>query len=107
MSERIVFLYVTADKFESAKTIAKTLLEERLCACVNIYQNVYSLYHWQGKIEESPEVVMIVKTRESLAEKATERIKELHTYTCPCVAKLEVEILFKPYEEWLLAETRG
>ena len=107
MKDKIVFLYITADKLETAKAIARALLEERLCACVNIFQNVYSIYHWEGKIEESPEVVMIVKTRESLAEKASEKIKELHTYSCPCVAKLEVEVLFKPYEEWLLKETKG
>ncbi len=107
MEEKIVFLYVPIDNLENAQKIAMSLLNERLCACVNVYPGVRSFYWWEGKIEESPEVVMIVKTRKSLAERTAAKIKELHPYSVPCVAKFSVEILFKPFAEWLFAETQS
>ncbi len=104
---KIVFLYITTSSLEEAEKIGKALLEKRLCACVNIYSGIRSFYWWEGRIESSQEAVMIVKTREDLAEKATSAIKELHSYSIPCVAKVQVDILFKPFEEWLIKETKG
>ncbi|MCS7150685.1 MAG: divalent-cation tolerance protein CutA [Caldimicrobium sp.] len=104
--EQVVFLYVTTSSMEEAEKIGKILLERRLCACVNIYDGVKSHYWWQGKIESSTEAIMIVKTRETLLNEAERIIKENHSYTTPCIAKIPVEIIFKPFEEWLLKETK-
>ncbi|MFN4131599.1 MAG: divalent cation tolerance protein CutA, partial [Caldimicrobium sp.] len=65
------------------------------------------LYWWEGKIEKSTESIMIVKTRESLVEEASSVIKAHHSYTVPCIAKIDVEIPFKPFEEWLFKETES
>ncbi|MGC8872072.1 MAG: divalent-cation tolerance protein CutA [Caldimicrobium sp.] len=105
--EKIVFLYVTTSSPDEAEKIAKILLERRLCACVNIYSGVKSLYWWEGKIDSSSEAIMIVKTRESLIPQVEKTIKEHHSYNCPCIAKIPVEIIFKPFEEWLLKETHS
>lgn len=105
--EEIVFLYVTTSSPDEAEKIARNLLEKRLCACVNIYSGVKSLYWWEGKIDSSGEAIMIVKTRKSLVPEAEKVIKENHSYTCPCIAKIPVEIIFKPFEEWLLKETKA
>lgn len=104
--DKPVFLYVTLASKEEGEKISKLLLEKRLCACVNIYSGIKSYYWWEGKIESSEEAVMIVKTKESLSEEATSLIKSNHSYSVPCVAKLEVEITFKPFEEWLFKETK-
>lgn len=103
---RVVFLYVTLSSREEGEKIAKILLEKRLCACVNIYSGIKSLYWWEGKIEASEEAIMIVKTKENLVSEVTAEIKAHHSYTVPCIAKLDVEITFKPFEEWLLKETK-
>ncbi|MCS7199920.1 MAG: divalent-cation tolerance protein CutA [Caldimicrobium sp.] len=105
--ERIVFLYVTTSSLEEAQKIGRILLERRLCACVNIYNGVQSMYWWQGKLESSQEAIMIVKTREGLVEEAERAIRDNHSYTCPCIAKIPVEIPFKAFEEWLIRETQG
>lgn len=104
--EKVVFLYVTLSSREEGEKIGKILLEKRLCACVNIYSGIKSLYWWEGKIEASEEAIMIVKTKESLISEVTAEIKSLHSYTVPCIAKLDVDITFKPFEEWLLRETK-
>ena len=50
------FIYVPCSSKEEAKKIAKNLLQERLIACANIFDNVISLYHWEGKVEEDGEL---------------------------------------------------
>lgn len=107
MKERIIFLYVTCGSKEEAQKIGKILLEERLCACVNIYPKIESFYWWEGKIEKSEETIIIVKTKESLADLAEQKILQIHSYTCPCIAKIEIKKINECFLNWLLKETRA
>ena len=66
--ERAVFVYTTYPSLVEAERIGKAVLERRLAACVNILPGMISHYWWQGAIERGEEVVMIIKTRASLAE---------------------------------------
>lgn len=107
MQDKITFLYVTTSSLDEAQKIAQILMERRLCGCVNIYPKVLSMYWWEGKIETSEEAVMIVKTREGLVSEVEKSIVENHSYTCPCIVKIPVEAVFKPFEKWLLEETKA
>jgi periplasmic divalent cation tolerance protein len=106
MKEGVVFLYVTCSSEEEAKKIGKALLEERLCACINIYSKVKSMYWWEEKIEESEEAILIVKTKDSLSKEAESKILKLHSYSCPCVAKIKIEKTNECFFNWLLKETK-
>jgi periplasmic divalent cation tolerance protein len=75
-------VYFTVRDEAEAGRIGKTLVEERLAACVN-YFPVRSIYRWKGQVEESGENALIVKTRADLAENVIRRIKELHSYQVP------------------------
>lgn len=86
----IVFLYVTAPNGEVAARIARTLVEEKLAACVNILSEMRSFYEWEGKIELSLELPLIVKTTKAAGPKARDRIVALHPYDEPCVATLPI-----------------
>ena len=66
--ERAVFVYTTYPSIVEAERAGRALVERRLCACVNILPGMVSFYWWQGKIERGDEVVMIIKTRATLAE---------------------------------------
>ncbi|MCS7279508.1 MAG: divalent-cation tolerance protein CutA [Thermodesulfobacteriaceae bacterium] len=106
MSEKVVFIYVTFPSEEEAKKIGKILLEERLCACINLYSQVKSFYWWEGKIEEATESILIVKTRKALAKKVEETILKYHSYTVPCIMVFSAEEGFKPFIEWIYRETK-
>ena len=67
--ERAVFVYTTYPSIVEAERAGRALVERRLCACVNILPGMISHYWWQGAIERGEEVVMIIKTRASLAER--------------------------------------
>jgi len=103
--ERAVLVYTTWPSIVEAEQAGRSVVERRLAACVNILPGMISHYWWEGKIERAEEVVMIIKTRATLAEHVTAAVKELHSYTTPAVMILPVESLDPAYHRWLVKET--
>jgi len=99
------WLYVTTSSIEEAKTIAKTIVEERLAACANILGDIQSIYWWDGKVQDGQEVALILKTRQDLVPKTIERIKALHSYDCPCVIALDIHDGNPDYLNWIATQT--
>jgi len=105
--ERAVFVYTTWPSTVEAEQAGRALVERRLAACVNILPGMISHYRWEGQVERAEEVVMIVKTRASLAPAVEAAVKELHSYTIPAILVLPVESVEKSYLGWIMAETEG
>jgi periplasmic divalent cation tolerance protein len=105
--ERAVFVYTTYPSIVEAEQAGRALVERRLCACVNILPGMVSLYWWQGKIDRGEEVVMIIKTRASLAEPVRAAVKAMHSYTTPAILVLPVESVDPDYQAWIVAETQA
>ncbi|HEX4409994.1 MAG TPA: divalent-cation tolerance protein CutA [Xanthobacteraceae bacterium] len=103
--ERAVLVYTTYPSIVEAEATGRTLVERRLCACVNILPGMVSLYWWQGAVERGEEVVMIIKTRASLAEAVRAAVREMHSYSTPAVLALPVESVDPDYHAWIVAET--
>lgn len=103
--QRAVFVYTTYPSVVEAERIGRTLVERRLCACVNILPGMVSLYWWQGAIERGEEAVMIIKTRAALAEAVRAAVKEMHSYTTPAILVLPIETVDPDYHAWIVAET--
>ena len=76
-------IYSTTDTIDTAKSIARSLVKERLVACVHIIPKIESIYRWQGKIEEADECVLIAKTSERNVNKVMQKIRSLHPYEVP------------------------
>src|SRR6202171_6615468 len=83
--ERAVCVSTTYPSIVEAEAAGRALVERRLCACVNILPGMVSLYWWQGKIDRGDEVVMIIKTRASLAEAVRAAVRQMHSYTTPAI----------------------
>lgn len=96
-----VLAYITAGSHEEAARIGRALVEERLAACVNIIDGMTAIYRWQGTVEEAVETVLIAKTRATLFDALTARVKDLHSYSVPCVLELPVGRGNPPYLDWL------
>jgi len=106
-SERAVFVYTTYPSVVEAERAGRTLVERRLCACVNILPGMVSYYWWQGAIERGEEVVMIIKTRATLGESVRAAVKQMHSYTTPAILVIPIEAVDPDYHRWLLTETAG
>ena len=103
MTDYIV-VYVTAPEDEAAD-LAKTLVEERLVACVNIVPGLRSIYWWQGRVEDEPEVLCIMKTRSTLFEPLRDRVRELHSYEVEEIIALPILAGNLPYLDWIKENT--
>ena len=104
MTDYIV-VYVTAPEDE-AVNLAKTLVDERLVACVNIVPGLRSIYWWQGKVEDGPEVLCIMKTRGNLFESMRDRVRELHSYEVEEIIALPILAGNLPYLDWIKENTQ-
>jgi periplasmic divalent cation tolerance protein len=98
-------IYVTTNSREEAERIAETVVTERLAACANIFGGVTSVYRWEDRLCRETEAVLILKTREDRIVRLMERIKDLHSYDCPCIVALPIEQGYAPFLEWLENET--
>lgn len=98
-------LYITAGSAQEAASIARELLDARLIACANIIDGAKSLYRWEGKIAEESEVVLIAKTRGDLVEKVIDRVRQLHSYDCPCIVAVEIVAGNPAFLDWIDGET--
>jgi periplasmic divalent cation tolerance protein len=93
--------YVTAGSLATARTV----VEERLAASANVLDGATSIYWWRGALEEASEAVLILKTRTELVERLAARIRELHSYECPCVVALPIVAGNPQYLAWIARET--
>ncbi|MFY9343158.1 MAG: divalent-cation tolerance protein CutA [Planctomycetota bacterium] len=84
-----------------ASELARQLVEERLCACVNVLPGVQSWFRWQGKVEAADECLLIAKTTGAGAAPLRERIAALHPYETPEVLELAVSGGLPAYLRWL------
>ena len=76
-------LVTTAPDEATAARLARTLVEEKLAACVNVIPGVRSTYRWEGAVEEAAECLLVLKTTADAADAATARLVALHPYDVP------------------------
>ncbi|MCX7343329.1 MAG: divalent-cation tolerance protein CutA [Proteobacteria bacterium] len=100
----MLIIYTTISNAEQAEVIAQTLLTEQLVACVNMWP-INSMYTWNGKIEKTSEIVMLLKTKEACEEPVYQRLKELHSYECPAIITLDVKHTNPDFANWVETQT--
>ena len=92
---------VTVPNLEEGKKIAKVLVESKFAACVNIIQNIISIFRWKGAIEEDGEHLLLIKTNERNSEQLINKIKELHSYENPECIGFRIEKGSEKYLKWI------
>lgn len=89
-----------------AHAIGRSLVEQRLAACVNLLPAVRSLYQWQGKIEEATEITMLIKTTQARYAELEAAIKACHPYDVPEIIALPIVAGLPEYLGWIATETK-
>ncbi len=100
-------IYITASSRDEALMLARSLVAERLVACANVLDGATSLYWWEGKVQEGREAVRIAKPRSTLVDAVVARVKDLHSYSCPCVVALPINGGNPAFLAWIDGETGG
>ncbi len=105
VSKSVVVL-VTAKNLDEARKIAGHLLAKKLIACANIVNGVESHFWWEGKIDKSAEVLLLLKSQQSLFPKIVKAVKDAHSYSVPEIIALPIILGDKNYLDWIKKETR-
>lgn len=92
---------------KAAESLASSLIEERVAACVSVLPGMRSTYRWEGAIEHSEEVLLVIKTSDATLPRLMSRIAELHPYDVPEIVALDVASAHAPYARWVDAETNS
>ncbi|WP_313927823.1 divalent-cation tolerance protein CutA [Pseudoxanthomonas sp.] len=103
----VVLILSTVPDADTAQRLARTLVEERLAACVNLLPGVVSTYHWQGRVEQATEVQLLAKTSGDRKQALIARLAELHPYELPEILAVEAAAGLPAYLDWVAAETRA
>lgn len=100
-----IFAYVTTRDQEEARRIGHALVDSRLAACINILPAMESYYRWEGKPETAQECVLLIKSDAARAADLIDKVKELHSYSCPCVAIWPLTDGNPDYLNWIIKES--
>lgn len=92
---------------EDAEKLAHLLLEERVCACINIINGVNSLFWWENKIDQAKESILFIKTKESLFPKLQTLVRNNHPYTVAEIISFKIDQINPFYLEWLNREANA
>jgi periplasmic divalent cation tolerance protein len=103
MTEKIVVLNTSGSE-EEAVRIATQLVDRHLAACVNLIPRIRSIYRWQGKVEDSTEWMLVIKTSRERFEALRTVIAAAHSYEVPEVIALPVVDGSPDYLAWMDAE---
>ncbi len=96
-----VVVLVTVPSREDGIRIARELVSRRLVACVNIVDNVHSIFFWEGKVDEAREALLIVKTRLDKMNEVISCIKSMHPYQVPEIIALPIVYGIESYLKWI------
>ena len=102
----VLIVYCTCPDTATADALAQALVSERLAACVNVTPGMRSTYRWQGRIERSDEVLLLIKTTRDRLDALIARVQALHPHELPEVIAVEAAGGLAPYLDWVAEQTR-
>lgn len=92
---------VTAPDADTGRNLARAILESRVAACVNIIPQIESHFRWQGKLEQSAEVLMIIKTTKAQLNNLQKLVLKHHPYDTPEFVAFPASMVAKKYLAWV------
>lgn len=102
----VFMVYCTCPDRDTASALARELVAENLAACCNVVEGMTSVYRWQGKVEEDPEVLLIAKTTRERYPALERSIQGNHPYELPEILAVPVTAGLAGYLDWVAEETR-
>ena len=103
--EKIIQIVTTASDRKIIEKIGRELIEKRLIACAQIVGPIQSVYRWKGKVEETDEWLLLMKTRESHYPAIEAEFRRLHPYEIPEIIATVIEKGLPEYMDWVTKET--
>lgn len=105
--EDIQVILCTTPDMESARKIARHVVENNFAACCNLMPSVESIYRWHDKIEQEQEVLLFIKSTSNRFSQIEQVIIDLHPYELPEIIALPIDEGYAPYLDWIMKSTKG
>ena len=102
----VLLVLCTFPDADTAASVTRTLVEEKLVACGNIIPGVRSIYAWEGKMEDTAEVLVLFKTASTAYARLEKRLLKLHPYDTPEILAFEAGAAAKAYAAWVADAVR-
>lgn len=100
MTDKIV-VFSTCGSAEEAEKIARALVSKRLAVCVNLLPAMRSIYRWKGAIEDTQEILLVIKSSRALFGEVRAEIEKLHSYEVAEVIATQIVDGSEAYLEWM------
>ncbi len=99
-------VFMTAANHDEAQRIARSLVEKRLAACVQIHPEIRSLYWWEGRVCDEPEILFTAKTTIACFDELVAEVKKMHSYSVPEIVFVPIAAAAPEYQNWLSEVTK-
>jgi periplasmic divalent cation tolerance protein len=107
MTDKIIVL-VTCGSRKEARKIARTLVGQRLAACVSeIGVPVASTYRWKGRVESAKEFLLLIKTSKRRFAAVRDAVRKLHGYQVPEIIALPIAAGSRGYLDWIAESVKS
>ena len=103
---KIKIIQTTTDSIKIAESISKVLVNKDASPCVQIISNVKSIYRWKNKLEQSCEILLLIKTIPEKIQQCKDIILKHHNYDIPELIVLDGDIIEDDYEAWFIEHCR-
>ena len=97
-------VYVTTSSENEATNIAEVVVKGRQAACANILGKSTSIYNWEGELKTETETVLLLKTTTEKLDPLIKRLKQIHSYECPCIIALSIPQGNADFLNWIAKE---
>lgn len=98
--EKYCLVMTTCESAEDAQTLARTLLEKRLAACIQVSQ-VNSFYEWKGQVQTDPEYLLLIKSKTDRYWELEQALVDVHPYEVPEIVQLPIQNGLSAYLGWM------
>src|SRR4051794_25038223 len=105
MTDKIVVLSASGSE-EEARKLARHLVETRVAACVNVIPGVYSVFHWEGKLDETSEWMLVIKSTRATLPLLQAELRKVHSYLVPEMVAMPIVDGSDDYLSWVDREVR-
>lgn len=103
--DEYIIVLTTCNSTDIATSIAEIVVNKKLAACVNIVNGVESVYQWQGKIARDQEILLLIKTRQSLFTQLQQVVQQMHDYELPEIIAVPITAGETNYLKWIESAT--
>ena len=107
MPNDCVLVLTTVPDDERGDALARTLVDDRLAACVNLHRPMESIYRWKGQVECDTERQLVIKTTRDRLPALEARLHALHSYELPEFIIMSIDEGSASYVKWVLDQTRS